>query len=109
MTRGNIGHKIDLGADLITKFSAGDRVFISPDFYWAKGATGTISGPPPEVTALSGPWDNGLTRQEHSALGEATVYWVWFDEPQFDADGDGPYRGGCIHANAMTLISRISN
>jgi len=46
-----------------------------------------------------------LTRQEKSAIGEATVYWVWFDEPQFDADGDGPYRGGQIHEDAMALIS----
>jgi len=70
-----------------TKFAAGDRIYISPDFYWAKGATGTISEPPAEVLELSGPWENGLTRQERSALGEATVYWVWFDEPQSDADG----------------------
>jgi hypothetical protein len=91
------------------KFSVGDRVFVSPDFHWAKGATGTVSEPPSEVTSISGPWDGGLTRQEHSALGEATVYWVWFDEPQLDADGDGPYRGGSIHENALTLIARISN
>jgi hypothetical protein len=90
-------------------FSVGDRVLISPEFFWAKGAAGTISTPPPEVTTLSGPWDDDLTRQERSALGAATVYWVWFDEPQRDADGDGPYRGGCIHENAMTLIPRISN
>ena len=90
-------------------FSIGDRVFISPDFFWAKGATGTISAPPPQVTALSGPWDGGLTRKEHSALGEATVYWVWFDEPQRDADGDGPFRGGCIHESAMALIARTAN
>jgi hypothetical protein len=90
-------------------FSAGDRVLISRDFFWAKGATGTISKPPPEVTTLSGPWDDDLTREEQSDLGKATVYWVWFDEPQRDADGDGPYRGGCIHENAMTLIPKDSN
>lgn len=83
------------------KFKPGDRVIISPNFFWAKGATGTISHPPPEVITISGPWDENLTRQEHSALGEATVYWVWFDEPQRDADGDGPYRGGCIWETAM--------
>jgi hypothetical protein len=93
---------------VMAAFSAGDRVLISPEFFWAKGAIGTISTPPSEVTTLSGPWDDDLTRQEHSALGEATVYWVWFDEPQRAADGGGPYRGGCIHENAMTLIPRIS-
>jgi hypothetical protein len=90
-------------------FAAGDRVFISPDFFWAKGATGTISNSPPELTTLIGAWNGNLTRQEHSALGEAIVYRVWFDEPQRDADGEGPFRGGCIHENAMALISRISN
>ena len=88
----------------MSKFVANDRVRVSPDFFWARGAVGTISEPPPEVIALSGPWEGNLTRQERSALGEATVYWVWFDEPQLDADGDGPYRDGQIHETAMTLV-----
>jgi hypothetical protein len=87
------------------RFAANDRIRISSDFFWAKGASGTVSEPPPEVVSLSGPWTDDLTRQEKSALGEATVYWVWFDEPQFDADGEGPYRGGSIDADALTLIS----
>jgi hypothetical protein len=88
----------------MSKFSANDRVRVSDDFFWAKGATGTISAPPIEVTSISGPWDGDITRQEHSELGEATVYWVWFDEPQLDAEGEGPYRAGSIHESAMTLI-----
>ena len=87
------------------KFSPGDRVSISQDFFWAKGARGTIGRPPAEVVALSGPWDNDLTRIEVSALGKNTVYWVWFDEPQFDADGDGPYKGGSIHETALTFAT----
>ncbi len=94
---------------MTTKFSQGDRVIISLEFFWAKGASGTISRPPTEVTAISGPWDNGLTRTERSALGDATVYWVWFDVPQLDADGDGPYRGGSIWETALTLVPRISS
>ncbi len=86
-------------------FLAGDRVNVSADFFWARGAVGTIAKAPSEITMLSGPWDNGgLTRQEQSSLGENTVYWVWFDEPQADADGDGPYRGGQIWASALSLI-----
>jgi hypothetical protein len=94
---------------MATKFQDGDRVIISEDFFWAKGATGTISKPPTEVTTISGPWENGLTRTEHSALGEATVYWVWFDEPQLDASGDGPYRGGSIWESAMSVVPRALN
>ena len=91
------------------RFSAGDRVRVGDDFFWAKGATGTVSAPPDAVTTISGPWDKGLTRREVSALGTHTVYWVWFDEPQRDADGDGPYRGGQIWENALTLLSAKPN
>ena len=88
----------------MAKFKVNDRVRVSGDFFWAKNALGTIGNPPPEVIAISGPWDNGLTRQEISALGENTVYWICFDEPQRDADGDGPYRAGCIWETALELV-----
>lgn len=88
----------------MTVFSSGDRVRVSDDFFWAKGATGTISAPPDAVTNLSAAWGRSLTRQEVSALGTHTVYWVWFDEPQFDADGDGPYPGGQIWETALSLM-----
>jgi hypothetical protein len=89
--------------------SAGDRVRVSDDFFWAKGATGIISAPPSAVTAISGPWDGGLTQEETSTLGTNTVYWVLFDEPQFDADGDGPYRGGQIWESALTIVTENAN
>jgi hypothetical protein len=85
-------------------FHLNDKVRISEDFFWAQGATGTITEPPTEVVALSGPWDGNLTQQEKSALGVNTVYWVWFDVPQLDSEGDGPYRGGQIWESALTLI-----
>ena len=93
----------------MSKFSSGDRVRVSGDFFWAKAATGRISAPPDAVIRISGPWDNSLTRQEKSALGIHTVYWVWFDEPQFDADGDGPFRGGQIWENALSLRTDSPN
>ena len=91
------------------KFAAGHRVRVADDFFWAMGAAGTISAPPDAVLAIRGKWDEGLTRQEVSALGTNTVYWVWFDEPQPDADGDGPYRGGQIWESALTLLTTRSN
>jgi hypothetical protein len=86
--------------------SAGDRVRVADWFFWAKGATGRISSPPDAVIALSGSWNDDLTWQETSALGTNTVYWVWFDEAQYDADGDGPYRGGQIWKSALTVITQ---
>lgn len=77
-------------------FSEGDRVQISEDFFWAKGATGTVSAPP---------WEGGLSQQENSALGTNWVYWIWFDEPQYDADGDGPYRAGSIWEKALIKLT----
>jgi hypothetical protein len=67
---------------------------VSDDFFWANGATGIISAPPDAVTAISGTWDEELTRQGVIALGTNTVHWVWFDEPRQDPDkwsvpGDG--------------------
>ncbi|HUB19201.1 MAG TPA: hypothetical protein VL990_11250 [Acidobacteriaceae bacterium] len=86
------------------KFFAGNRVQVSEDFFWAQGAVGTIAEPPGAVVAISGPWDGNLTRQETSALGVNTVYWVWFDQAQLDADGEGPYSGGQIWEKALTLL-----
>jgi hypothetical protein len=92
-----------------SRFFAGNRARVSEDFIWAKGAIGTISEPPDAVVALSGPWDGNLTREERSALGSHTVYWVWFDEAQFDADGDGPYRGGQIWESALAILKTDLN
>lgn len=90
--------------NLFGGFSAGDRIRVADDFFWAGGATGTIANPPKEITAISGPWENNLTRQEESALGTNIVYWIWFDEPQMDADGEGPYRGGTIWASKLVRL-----
>jgi hypothetical protein len=84
-------------------FAIGDRISISDDFFWAKGALGTVGEPPAEVISIGGRWD-GITRVERSALGENIVYWINFDEPQFDADGDGPYRAGSIWETALSTI-----
>ena len=66
--------------DVVT-ISIGTRVKVrrDPDFGpgpWPSEPTATVIGPPEMVEGRNG------------AL---TTYWVEFDEPQTDADGDGPY------------------
>lgn len=85
-------------ADYMNKFKVDDRIRVAEDFFWAKGAAGTISEHP-----VSREGDE-LTRIEDSELGKHRVYWVWFDIPQFDAEGDGPYRAGQIWESALSLL-----
>jgi hypothetical protein len=77
------------------KFVPGDRVRVSRDYHWARGATGVIRLPPPQVAGLDGDW-SGHVRRVQTTQSVVTFYWVEFDRPQRDANGDGPYLGGEI-------------
>ncbi len=61
-----------------------DRVRVTEDHHWAKRATGTIErhpgAPPPNCS-----------RQVQSLGGMLTFYWVRFDEPQTDGEGESGY------------------
>ena len=94
---------------MASKFSDGDRVSISPEYHWAKNAGGRIGVPPAQVAALSGPWNDNLTRTVQTRKGKTIFYWVWFDEPQLDAEGDGPYEGAEIPENDISLVLRSSD
>jgi hypothetical protein len=61
-------------SEMTTRFTAGDRVRASDDFFWAKRATGRVASPPPEVRTLSGDW-GGLTRIATRASGNNIIYW----------------------------------
>jgi hypothetical protein len=45
-----------------------------------------------------------LIRHPHAHAGEWT-YWVTFDEPQLDADGDGPYRKAQIWGRYLQPVT----
>jgi len=80
------------------KFKVGDRVRISSKVWWAKDCLGTISLPPEFAQNLvqeKAPW-NGHTRLVKGRIGTIIFYWVWFDEPQYASEGDGPYKGSEI-------------
>jgi len=67
---------------------------------------GTIVEPPESAQALaedSYPWD-GWHRIVQGRDGPIEFFFVEFDEPQRDGDGDGPYSGGEIKADALAHL-----
>jgi hypothetical protein len=91
------------------KFRLHDRIRISQTHHWAQGATGTISEPPDfllKLTEDDNPYED-YHRYVQGVKGPIEFFFVWFDEPQIDADGDGPYKGGEIEAEAIESLNRI--
>jgi len=96
----------DAASMAVERFQEGDRIRIAASYHWAQGATGTISVPPEFVQGPeAGHAWQGLTCSWKSPIGKIyTHYWVCFDEPQYDADGDGPYKEGGIDEEAIELL-----
>ena len=88
------------------KFQVGDRIRISPNYNWAQNATGSIVFPDQFVIDLASdncPWD-GWHRLVKGRRKIIECYFVEFDEPQIDPDGDGPYRGAEIESDVLIRI-----
>jgi len=88
-------------------YDVGDRVRISPRYHWAKGAKGTIQAPPEfaqDLVADQDPWE-GHCRVVKGRKRFIKFYWVEFDEPQIDGDGDGPYSAGEIEVDMLEPIN----
>ncbi len=88
------------------KFQPGDRIRISSNSSWAIGAKGTIAQPPDFAVRRvedEAPWQ-GHHRFVKGRQEFIEFFWVWFDEPQIDADGDGPYKGGEFEMDAIDLL-----
>jgi hypothetical protein len=88
----------------------GDRVKISINYNWAQGVSGTIDNAPDfarDLVAQESPWE-GHRRFVQGVEELIEVYWVWFDEPQYDPDGDGPYKGSEIESDAIEVIKEES-
>jgi hypothetical protein len=84
-------------------FTVGSWVKISENYHWAKNATGEIAQQPNFIVEMSEGW-KGNVREVESLQGILSFYWVKFDEPQIDADGDGPYYEAEIDANYLHLL-----
>ena len=100
------GERGDSNRATMIEFFPGDRVRISATYHWARNAIGTVAEPPEVAQQLvedHAPWD-GWHHLVEGVSRTIEFYWVWFDEPQKDGDGDGPYRGGEIEADALTHV-----
>ena len=76
-------------------FVVTQKVKISSEFSWAKSEFGVISYPP-ESFKIFGYDRVGYIRTVPGVKGPIRLYYVKFEKPQIDADGDGPYRGAEI-------------
>lgn len=76
----------------------GDRVRVSPMYPWAKGVTATVIG------GLQGD-SMKYCRKVYTNDGLRTFYFVAFDQPQVDEEGDGPYIGAEIESSYIELLS----
>jgi len=87
-------------------FKPGDRVKISENYTWAQGVNATIDYPPEFARKLvedEAPWQ-GFRRYIKGVNRLIEMYWVWLDQPQYDPDGDGPYKGTEIENESITLL-----
>ena len=87
------------------RFRVGERVQVSPDYFWAGGAIGIVSAYPDfgmlapnqkRVDATTMSISGGKRPSEETG--------VIFDEPQYDLDGDGPYTEAAMDCSALTRV-----
>ncbi|MEW8508153.1 MAG: hypothetical protein AB2598_15760 [Candidatus Thiodiazotropha sp.] len=88
------------------KIKIGDRVFIEGHWNFPNTCTGTVSKPPKSANKhMPGQGlKAGAKRVVKGKKGRIVFYWIKFDNPQLDSDGDGPYSAGEIEAEFIKLI-----
>jgi hypothetical protein len=87
------------------KLQKGDHVQILAHWNWPQPCTGRIASPPGVPGDLEGGvrW-LGCRRVVRGRKGPIEFYWVSFDEPQMDGDGDGPYLGGEVETEYLRRL-----
>ncbi|WP_316367817.1 hypothetical protein [Candidatus Thiodiazotropha sp. CDECU1] len=88
------------------KYKIGNRVHIEGHWNFPNDCTGTISKPPKLAAhhaADHASW-RGARRVVKGKKGSIVFYWVKFDTPQIDNDGDGPYAEAEVEAEYIELI-----
>jgi hypothetical protein len=79
----------------------GTRVIVASHPSWPDGATGTVR-PFPTVVADLCDQSDGCSRVVQGRQGPLTFFWVVFDAPVRDGDGDGPYQEGEIRSEYLS-------
>jgi hypothetical protein len=83
----------------------GDQVRIKETYRWAKNATGTVQIHPLRLKDIySSP--SKIFREVPSLHGIVKCYWVEFDIPQRDSDGDGPYSSAEIESEYLEIVNK---
>jgi hypothetical protein len=87
-----------IGKQDVKPLLANQAVRIRGGVEWKDGTRGIITKPPDlpadlpaALSACLREYGNDVFRDTMTPKGKVRFYWVRFDEPQFDCDGDGPY------------------
>ena len=84
--------------------AVGSRIKISANYHFAENVTGEITQPPAFIIENSDGWKE-IVREVKYSKGILFFYWVKFDEPQIDEDGDGPYQEAEIDSEHLILLN----
>ena len=90
--------------EVVEIFKSGDKVRLCGAGQGFRiGTTGTIDFPP-KVDILTSDFGENYFRKVQTPKGEAIFVWVVFDQPQIDADGDGPYAETEINIDYLEIV-----
>lgn len=84
-------------------FFTGQRVRLTENCGFVKGVEGIISYPP-KTPILDHDFGGNYFREVDTLKGKELSFWVKFDMPQYDSDGDGPYREGKILTKYLEAV-----
>jgi hypothetical protein len=83
--------------------TAGTRVRVMPHPFWPHGTVGTIRAFPSYAAELCAD-SEGCCRVVDGAERPLVFYWVVFDQPTNDGDGDGPYGEGEVMKEYLVVL-----
>jgi hypothetical protein len=84
-------------------FRVGAKVRVGENQGFEAGVTGTVDYPP-KVGVLADDFGENFFRKAQTSRGETIFVWVVFDEPQYDADGDGPFSETEINIDYLEIV-----